>query len=456
VDITLQMKGVVLIKRKKEKKPVDLAAALEQCRKDVAAMKAKNANCFTAMAGRCGPVVGPIVAKLPDTGCVWVCKCGHSNCMTKIVCSKCHDVPEKVTEVKNEGFSRRCINQESVDKLFEKIVSAVPEQVDKPFSFLPKVHTVMCSTTKIKTVQVNRKGRSALRGEVLFSEPILPLELELIWCDGCVERGRLLGPLSSLSATEKYMERSFPKCISCLAGREETLPVQKETWTRLKRREIGQLTPVTDAEYLNEVPKKVRCENLVSWSGAGLQEELDEPIRDVVVEKKKRQQMRELIQIERAFHAPAKIVGEKYIPPFLRNASLGCPVTGEKRRTDISVLVEEMIEGFVFDPTKKSQYDFQDDEVELVDIRDGKMEEVDPPDWIDYGGEDKMPVYVVSLPDDMYQDIGVEEREIFVYREWGDEVMNVKPTVRMKVINTDIDGSNDHMRPVVKTKKGIG
>jgi len=450
------MRGVVLIKKKKEKKSVDLAAALEQCRKDVAAMKAKNANCFTVMAGRCGPVTGPVVTKLPDTGCVWVCKCGHSNCMTKIVCSKCYDTPEKVTEVKNEGLSRRCINQESVDKLFEEVVSAVPQIEDKPFSFLPMIHTVMCPTTKVKTVQINRKGRSALSGEVLFSEPILPLELELIWCDGCRQRGELLGPLSSLDATEKYMERHLPRCIWCLTERKMTFPVQRETWTRLKRREIGQFIPVTDAEYLNEVPKKVRCDNLVSWNDAGVQEELDEPIVDVVVEKRKRQQMRELIEIERTYHAPAKMIEEKYIPPFLRNASLGCPVGGEKRRADISALVEEMIGGFVFDAEKKSQYDFQDEDVELVDIRDGKMEEVDAPDWKDYGGEDEMPVYVVSLPDDMYKDIGVEEREIFVHREWGDKVVIAKPTVRMKVINTDIDGNNNDKRPVVMMRKGIG
>lgn len=501
------MRNAVLIKKKKEKKVVNLSAVLEQCRKDVEAMKLKNANCFSLMASRCGPLQGPTPAVVPDVGDVTVCVCGMTNNRTKVMCSQCHTMiakefwetvkaSELVLPSENENDVRAVVKQEI------KELSLV--QLDQVFE--RKVVKTVMKREKSKKMWVE-KGKPAVvtmeRGVTVPAlEFVVNVEKE---CGKCGEK-------DLMKFGVKQLKRDFPTCLSCTSQEwckecgVKILKVGKRARDLCDRcvmltdaeKQLQKRRVTKQPELVPGPERQLPCEeNVVIWGSAVSEYLLPVEVKgdERVVEEKylppvvRREKERKVLE----YLPPVRVTGDegtlkKYVPLLVKQEkkrkkrekervrvwrvkkeaqgiSRSQVVTRPQRKPvmgrliedggdghhvndvppqspeipvdddeeNINSLIELMIDNFEYDAGARTQYQFNDDEVEEGELKMGGMEEgIDAPDWKKYDEEGVLPVYIITLPPEVYGVIGCDEEEYSVGRPRGDKTFSGKVRVRKR------------------------
>jgi len=447
-----------LLRKKKDRGPCDLAAAMEQCRRDVLAMKEKDSNCFRVMASRCGPVLGLTPEKKSDDGKpygtlvpqgVTLCSCGMANNLLKVVCSRCFEVLTVDIQVNLKMSNSQAVSgDEPVQR--EICVGSGVESFRHVDKFLQRVTTHMVHGVRHKESQkVWVEKKLKVRAEAPIEIP--PFEMIAVCVYKCCgAKVQVEGPVGGCPYCKectsckrlckqemfsvKQWKVTLKKCSACVTFQSKLKPVGQlvEVGDGLldKLTLIGQLVVVDEIVVGNNLDlRRAKVEHLITWNESCLLRQKDGRLllgdedsvgrvnvkKECVLDEQKKKQH------------PA----EKYIIPSRRKDDVG-----QKKQNDmVDRMITDAIRNFEYDKDKKTQYEAYDDDVQEVDIivESGDEYGLHSPDWHNYGDEEVIPSYVVSVSDEMYSAMVGQEVDVPVSRPKGNKKVRGK-LARKKIV----------------------
>jgi len=315
------------------------------------------------MAQRCLPLQGPKQELVPDVGLVVKCLCGMTNSQTKVVCSSCYDILPidsvvVMTGVVLSATSTDVVVIPQVDVVqrldyggAEDMVKRVYTQMEKRVN-RPQQHWVKKGTLDIQVVQK----------PVIAPYEYTYVERGLICCSAC---HKFASDTCFTVSQLKNRTKNTVRCRKCVSDGKLSNVCAINACD-------SNVTVIAD-EKLNMANRQ---ESIKTWN------ELC-----VAYDKRVKVQVKEKIEEQQ--------VVDNYSHP-------------------LEQFVRSALENFEFNPASKTQYDFSDIDVEEVDVIVQGDDEygLHSPDWTDYGEEERIPAYVVTLPAEVYSALGGKEKMI--------------------------------------------